>query len=257
MRRTLAITAVVLGTATSFALAQGTASPTGAAQQQQQQKAEHKPCGQMIADNARYPEQLATVVTSVADMMEAHAKWAGTGSKQAKAEHDRIMKLTKMHRELASQAKQLSSAMRDSRDLQDAPHDMRAVPPALTQAMERFETESRRFAQMLNESADENARMRQGMMGGGMQRGTGGSGPQQMPSDPATPGDEREPGTGGSGDQPFPQDTGRPYEPPTPGDEREPGLGGRPPPVDPSMPGQTPSDRPDDSVPPTREPPRR
>ena len=255
--RTLAITVAVLGTATSFALAQGTASPAGAAQQpqQQQQQAEHKPCGQMLSDNARYPDQLATVVTSVADMMDAHAKWAGTGSKEAKAEHDRILKLSKMHRELAAQAKKMSAAMRESRNLADFPHDMKAVPPALTQAMERYETEARRFAQMLNQGADENMKMRQAMMGGGMQRGTGGSG--DMPSDPAMPDDEREPGTGGSGTQPFPQDTGTPYEPPPPGDEREPGLGGRPPPVDSTMPGQTPSsDRPDDSVPPTPEPPR-
>lgn len=221
----LAITLAVLGSAASVALAQGT-SPAP------QAPVAEKPCGQMLSENARYPEQLAAVVTSVADVLEAHAEWAGTGSKQAKTERDRVRKLAKQHRELAAEAQKLSAALRESRTLPEVQHDLKNVPPALTQALERNGRETRRFAQMLEEYAMQNEQRRQALMGG----------PAQPPQ-----------GTGGSGMRDFPADTGRPYEPPA--DEREPGVPPAPvDPVDPDLQGQVPGDRPDDSVPP--EPPR-
>ncbi|MBF5045358.1 hypothetical protein FGE12_23335 [Aggregicoccus sp. 17bor-14] len=136
-------------------------------------------CGQHMADEAKYPEQLSRTLTQVADMYEAHAKWVGTGDAASKAEHDKLVQLAQEHRDLAQSSRKMADSMKASSDLAAAPH--KGPPPAeLTRAMQNMLAEMHTFAQMLDRGVREGQHDLQAMKGpkagGSAQQGTGGSG---------------------------------------------------------------------------------
>jgi hypothetical protein len=162
MKRTLL--AAVLCLAAPLALASDTPTEKPA------QKAEQS-CGQHLSEDAKYGQELSTVLTRVADMYQAHAKWIGTGDAASKAEHDKLMALAKEHRTLASNAQKMAKSLESARSLPNAQH--RGPPPAaVTQSMTGLFAEMRKFGQMLDMGASAGEREMQAMQ----QQGTGGSG---------------------------------------------------------------------------------
>ena len=138
-------------------------------------KAEHS-CGQQLAEDAKYGKELGTVLTRVADMYQAHAKWIGTGDAASKAEHDKLMQLAKEHRTLASNAQKMAQSLESARSLPSAQH--RGPPPAaVTQSMTSLLAEMRTFGQMLDKGAADGEREMQAMQ----QQGKGGSGSETPP----------------------------------------------------------------------------
>jgi hypothetical protein len=127
-------------------------------------------CGQHLAEDAKYSQQLSTVLTHVADMYQAHAKWIGTGDAASKAEHDKLMQFAKEHRDLARNAQKMATSLESARSLPNAQH--RGPPPAaVTQSMSSLLAEMRTFGQMVDKGASDGERDLQAM-----QKGTGGSG---------------------------------------------------------------------------------
>lgn len=145
-------------------------------------------CGQKIKENAKYPLQLNETLTAVADTWAQHASWVGTRTKEAKAEHDQLMKLSNEMREMAKQSQRIAKRMQEADRLPAADHDMKAIPPAMLTSMERARDEQRRFGQLLLAGAqemDQQLNAMKGVGGAGSQgtepmQGTGGSGTEGM-----------------------------------------------------------------------------
>ena len=160
------ILAAALSLAAPLALASDKAGDTPG------EKAAHneKSCGQQLAEDAKYGQELSTVLTHVADMYQAHAKWIGTGDAASKAEHDKLMQFAKEHRDLARNAQKMAKSLESARSLPNAQH--RGPPPAaVTQSMTSLLAEMRTFGQRLDKGATEGEQEMQAM-----QKGTGGSG---------------------------------------------------------------------------------
>lgn len=160
------------------------ASGAWAADQLPQAHPQGMTCGQSLARDARYPKQLTAVLAAVADTYDAHAKWVGTGSKEAKAEHDKLQQLAKEHRELARESLKISDMMRSAQNLKDVQHDPARAPVELKDALSRLAQETRTFSRMLDEASQQAAQGRDQLMG------TGGAGQVQPPvPEPGTPTD--------------------------------------------------------------------
>jgi hypothetical protein len=182
-----------------------------------------KSCGQKLAENAKYPQQLNRVLTSAADFYQAHAQWIGTGDEASKAEHAKLLQLVKEHRAMAEEARELSESLQASSSLPAAQHT-RPPTPELRQSMERLQREMRNFAQLLERGARENQQALQAMkrteVGAQQQQGTGGSG-----SEGET--EAMDAGTGGAGETGA-MDAGTGgagMEPPPPAEEPAPAEG--------------------------------
>ena len=160
-----------------LAAALSLAAPLALASDKAGEKAAHneKSCGQQLAEDAKYGQELSTVLTHVADMYQAHAKWIGTGDAASKAEHDKLMQFAKEHRDLARNAQKMAKSLESARSLPNAQH--RGPPPAaVTQSMTSLLAEMRTFGQMLDKGAAEGEREMQAMQ----QPATGGSGAEEQ-----------------------------------------------------------------------------
>ena len=111
-------------------------------------------CGQVLVEQSKYPKQLAETVTTVADMMDAHAKWIGAATPAAKAESAELTKLGKMHRELVALALKISAEMAAQANLANAAHDMKTGDKVMA-AMAKHSAAARAFGTMLIKGADE------------------------------------------------------------------------------------------------------
>ena len=169
MRRLILTAALCL--ATPLALAGEGTKPHAAAKGAES-------CGQHLADDAKYGEQLSKTLTQVADLYDAHAKWVGTGDAASKAEHDKLVQFAQEHRDLAKSTREMADSMKAARDLPAAPH--KGPPPAeLTRAMQSTLAEMHTFAQLLDRGVREGQHELQAMKSpkaAGAQQGTGGSG---------------------------------------------------------------------------------
>lgn len=123
-----------------------------------------KTCGQMMAEKADLPAKMSEVMTSVADMMDAHAKLM-TGSKEAKQEAAAFTKMAKEHRDLATRFKKTSDGMKKMGDLPAAEHDMakmKADPKVQASMKAMLQSHKDMIALMQREVAE-----MEKMMGGG------------------------------------------------------------------------------------------
>lgn len=80
-------------------------------------------CGAELGEAANVPESLARLMDHVAVNLTAHAKWVGSASDAAAAEHDALVQLAFDYRAIAGAARQAASTMRGMTGLDAAPHD--------------------------------------------------------------------------------------------------------------------------------------
>jgi hypothetical protein len=118
-------------------------------------------CGQMMARKAELPTKLSELITTVADNVEAHAKWmSASKDKAAKKEHDALMKVAKDHRQLAKQLTTTATTMTAQKDLPGTPHDPKTMDVAkMTELTTKQIKLSREMATLLNKDADEAEKM--------------------------------------------------------------------------------------------------
>jgi hypothetical protein len=110
------------------------AEPSGAAM------ANQPACGQMIAGKAVIPQKLAAGATSVAEMLDAHAKFlAGNKDKASQAEVKGLRELAKSQRQVATDLDKLMNEMKKAASWPAAPHDMAKMKsdPELKSASEK------------------------------------------------------------------------------------------------------------------------
>lgn len=115
--------------------------------------AEEKSCGQQIAEDAKYPTKLAETLTAVADNFTQHAAWVGTKTPEARKEHDAMLRIARMQRELAVQAKKLADEMAAAEKLPVVAHDMSTMPASLKEAMEKATRLQAEFGELLVQGA--------------------------------------------------------------------------------------------------------
>lgn len=86
-------------------------------------------CGQELARDADVPELLAELWQHVARNMTEHARWVGTETPAAAAEHDALVHIAREYRSIAAAAERAAAVMRAMHDLPAAPHDPSRVEP--------------------------------------------------------------------------------------------------------------------------------
>lgn len=84
---------------------------------------EEMTCGQELAQDAEVPELLSQLWAHVASNLVTHAKWVGTATPTAAAEHDALSHIASEYRNIAAAAERAATTMRSMHDLQPAPHD--------------------------------------------------------------------------------------------------------------------------------------
>jgi hypothetical protein len=98
-------------------------------------------CGQMISAKAALPKKMAEVMTSVADMMDAHAAiMTASKTKEASLEVAGLKKIAADHRALAESFQKTADDMSKASSWPNAPHDMNAMKsdPKLGAAMQKM-----------------------------------------------------------------------------------------------------------------------
>ena len=80
-------------------------------------------CGEELAEGAEVPGLLAELWEHVAGNVMTHAKWVGTGTPEAAAEHDALIHLAREYRTIAAAAERASAIMSSMHDMPAAPHD--------------------------------------------------------------------------------------------------------------------------------------
>jgi hypothetical protein len=80
-------------------------------------------CGEELARDAEVPELLGELWQLVAGNMVTHAKWVGTATPEAAAEHDALSHLASEYRTIAAAAERAAALMKSLHGLPPAPHD--------------------------------------------------------------------------------------------------------------------------------------
>jgi hypothetical protein len=112
-------------------------------------------CGVELADAASVPEQIAALLSHVAENLEAHARWVGLETKAAQAEHEGLLSLAADYRAIAAAAQRAAATMHGLRALEPALHDpARWDRPAFLDWMRRKIELQRALAQLLSEHAE-------------------------------------------------------------------------------------------------------
>ena len=128
-------------------------------------------CGAEVAGDAVVPERLALLMQHVADNMEAHARWVGTSTAAAHAEHDALLKLADDYRRIATAATEAVTTMRGMRDLMPAPHDPALLDrQAFTQWMRKKIDIQRAFAHLILEHTETSERILAGESAADLER---------------------------------------------------------------------------------------
>jgi predicted Rossmann fold nucleotide-binding protein DprA/Smf involved in DNA uptake len=110
------------------------AEPAGAAM------ANQMTCGQMIASKAVIPQKLAAGASSVAEMMEAHAKlMSANKDKASQAEVKGLHELVKSQKQVATDLDKVMNEMKKASSWPAAPHDAAKMKsdPELKSATEK------------------------------------------------------------------------------------------------------------------------
>ena len=88
---------------------------------------EEMTCGQELAQDAEVPELLGQLWEHVAGNMATHAKWVGTATPAAAAEHDCLTHIAREYRAIAAAAERAAAIMKSMDVLEPAPHDPQLV----------------------------------------------------------------------------------------------------------------------------------
>jgi len=80
-------------------------------------------CGEELAGAAEVPQLLGELWEHVAANMVSHAKWVGTATPEAAAEHDALSHLAREYRTIAAAAERAAALMKSLHGLAPAPHD--------------------------------------------------------------------------------------------------------------------------------------
>lgn len=84
-------------------------------------------CGQELAQAAEVPDLLGELWAHVATNLLDHAKWVGTATPEAAAEHNGLKHLATEYRNIAAAAERAAAIMRSMEGLPPAPHDASRV----------------------------------------------------------------------------------------------------------------------------------
>jgi hypothetical protein len=84
---------------------------------------EETSCGEELARDAEVPELLGELWEHVATNMVAHAKWVGTATPEAAAEHDALSYIAREYRSVAAAAERAAALMKSLHGLPPAAHD--------------------------------------------------------------------------------------------------------------------------------------
>jgi prophage DNA circulation protein len=96
---------------------------------------EEATCGEELARDAEVPELLGELWEHVAGNLAAHAKWVGTETPDAAAEHDALTHIAREYRNIATAAERAAAIMKSMYNLAPAPHDVSRLDRA---ALARF-----------------------------------------------------------------------------------------------------------------------
>jgi hypothetical protein len=91
-------------------------------------------CGKGLAANAVLPEQLATLLSARAEVLERHTKALDLSDPNAQQELDAYTALARAHWGIAARLADLAQQMAGYRDLPMARHDMRVMADPQGQA---------------------------------------------------------------------------------------------------------------------------
>ena len=112
-------------------------------------------CGQELARDAEIPELLSELWELVATNMVVHAKWVGTSSPEAAAEHDSLTHVAREYRSIAAAAERAATLMKSMHDQPPAPHEpSRLDRPAQARFMRRKIELQLRLADLLTSHAE-------------------------------------------------------------------------------------------------------
>ena len=84
---------------------------------------DERTCGQELAEDAEVPELLGQLWEHVASNLLSHAKWVGTTTAAAAAEHDALVHIAREYRNIAAAAERAATIMKSMHDLPPAPHE--------------------------------------------------------------------------------------------------------------------------------------
>jgi hypothetical protein len=84
---------------------------------------DERTCGQELAEDAEVPELLGQLWEHVATNLLSHAKWVGTATPAAAAEHDALAHIAREYRNIAAAAERAATIMKSMQDLPPAPHE--------------------------------------------------------------------------------------------------------------------------------------
>jgi len=110
------------------------------------------PRQQELAQQARYAQQLAIVLGAVADDFAAQAQWLSSQDAASQAEHDRLVEMAALQRDLAAQAQELAASLQSS--LRTAPAPRSPPPPELAQRRAHTAREMHTLARLLESTAE-------------------------------------------------------------------------------------------------------
>jgi hypothetical protein len=80
-------------------------------------------CGQELAQNAEVPEAIGALMTIVALNLEAHARWVGGATPDAKREHEAMLAVASAYRAIGAAGSEAGRLMRSFEHLTAVPHD--------------------------------------------------------------------------------------------------------------------------------------
>ena len=116
-------------------------------------------CGDEIAASAEVPEAWRDLMRHVALNLASHARWVGTASPAARAEHEGMLRVAAAYRDMADAADRAVVVMRSLRALPAVPHDAAAFDRAAFADWMRAKIERQRaLAAMLERHAAVSAR---------------------------------------------------------------------------------------------------
>jgi len=80
-------------------------------------------CGEELAGAADVPDLLGQLWEHIASNLVVHAKWVGTSTPEAAAEHDALLHVAREYRSISAAAERATAIMKSMSALAPAPHD--------------------------------------------------------------------------------------------------------------------------------------
>lgn len=113
---------------------------------------EQPTCGQGLAEHAVLPREIAELVASLADTLEAHTLALELSDDNAQTEHEAYTSLVGQHRDIAARLVACGEEMAGYRDLPMGRHDPEAMTsPQAVAAFDHFVKAERSLAELLGQ----------------------------------------------------------------------------------------------------------